>query len=451
MTGRLGTRRGFFGWGAAAGGLAAACGVVEQRGAVSAPAGQRRPVETWFVATPDDDPWGTTVTRVLNEFNAARQDYEVVISRVPDIGTKVPAVVAAGTGPDAFRGNLSQMQSYPMAGIVQPLDPFMKGDSGYRLDEFWPPVQQMSAYAGKHYGASPTMTPQGFFVNRDRLRQGGVSADRLPGTLQDWEQALHPLFEADGAGWRRIGWLPWVPNLSQAPGHYLAAFGAEWFDPKSEKVLANSTECVQVFEWLKGFGSRYGAEAIADFSSRRGANTFGRYSADGPMYDGSIAALNQGLFLYGSIKQWAPKVDFLLAPLPVARGATAGRPGMLGAPFWFISTPAREPRGGWEVLKWMTMRKETVVAKAQLDTLIPSNRSIATAKDFLDANPWAKSMIEQVVPRVKPDYVFGSAGLLNTQLQNAMTQVYQGKAGAKQALDEVVRVVQNDIDEKKRK
>jgi len=97
MTGRLSTRRGVLGWGAAAGAWAAACGVVEQREAAPAPTGQRRPVETWFVATPDDDPWGTTVTRVLSEFNAARQDYEVVISRVPDIGTKVPAVVAAGT------------------------------------------------------------------------------------------------------------------------------------------------------------------------------------------------------------------------------------------------------------------------------------------------------------------------------------------------------------------
>src|SRR5262245_59458749 len=240
MTGRSSTRRGVFGWGAAAGGWAAACGVAARREAAPAPTAPTRPVETWFVATPDDDPWGTTVTRVLNEFNAARRDYEVVISRVPDIGTKVPAVVAAGTGPDAFRGNLSQMQSYPMAGVVQPLDQYMKGDTGYRLDEFWPPVQQMSAYAGKHYGASPTMTPQGYFVNRDRLRQGGVNPDRPPGTLQDWEQALHPLFEPEGAGWRRIGWLPWVPNLSQAPGHYLAAFGAEWFDPKNERVLANS-------------------------------------------------------------------------------------------------------------------------------------------------------------------------------------------------------------------
>jgi multiple sugar transport system substrate-binding protein len=425
--------------------------VVERREAAPAAGGARTPVEAWFVATPDDDPWGTTVTRILTEFNATRQDYQVVISRVPDIGTKVPAVVAAGTGPDAFRGNLSQMQSYPMAGIVQPLDPFMKGDAGYRLDEFWPPVQQMGAYAGKHYGASPTMTPQGFFVNRDRLRQAGVNPDRPPATLQDWEQAVGPLVEREGSGLRRIGWVPWVPNLAQAPGHYFAAFGAEWFDPKNEKVLANSTACVQVFEWVRGLANRVGADALADFTARHSANNWGRYTATSPMYDGTIAALNQGLWLYGSIKQWAPRVDFQLVPLPVARGVSNWRPGMLGGPFWFITAPAREPKGGWEVLKWLTMRKESVLPKAQLDTLIPSNRTMATSREFLDANPWAKPVIEQVVPRVKPDYVFGSAGLLNSQLQLALTQVYQAKAGAKQALDEVVRVVQADIEAKKRK
>ena len=92
-----------------------------------------------------------------------------------------------------------------------------------------------------------------------------------------------------------------------------------------------------------------------------------------------------------------------------------------------------------------------MLPKARLDTLIPSNRTMATSREFLDANPWARPVVEQVVPRVKPDHVFASAGLLNTQLQLALTQVYQGKTGAKQALDEVVRVVQNDIEEKKRK
>lgn len=99
-----------------------------------------------------------------------------------------------------------------------------------------------------------------------------------------------------------------------------------------------------------------------------------------------------------------------------------------------------------------------MLPKARLGTLIPSNRTLATSREFLDANPWAKPAVEQVVPRVeqvvprvKPDHVFASAGLLNAQLRLALTRVSRGKAGAKPALDEVVRVVQHDLEEKRRK
>src|SRR5205085_8898221 len=133
--------------------------------------------------------------------------------------------------------------------------------------------------------------------------------------------------------------------------------------------------------------------------------------------------------------------------MPLWNGATNRRAGVLNANVWYITSPAKNPAGGWEVLKWITARKESVIPLAQLDTLVPSRKSIAASKEFLEFAPWTKLFAEQVVPKVKPDYIFASAALLNTQLTNALTAIYQGKANTKDALDEVVRVVQNDVDQ----
>ncbi len=437
------------GWSALVGGLAACGRVAPSPPTAGGPAKERQPVEVWFVATAEDDPWGTTVTRLVNEFDQASQDYKPLITRVPMIAQKVATSVAAGAGPDALRGGTSEMQNYPMAGIAQPLDPFIKGDKSFQPDDVYPAIKQLSTYQDKTYAVSETMIPQAFFLNRDRMRQVGMDVNKLPATLQDWEQAVPPLFTREGAGYRQIGWIPWIP-VGQAATHYFAAWGAEWFDPKNEKVTANSPACVQVFEWFRGMAGRYGADAIVDFITRNNANQWGRYTANGPMYDGSIAIFNHSLWEYGSIRQYAPKVDFQLIPMPLAKGATNGRPGVLVANFWFITTPAKNPKGGWEVLKWITVRKESVIALAQLDTLVPSRKSLATAKEFIDFAPWARLFAEEVVPKVKPDYIFASAALLNSQLQVALNNVYQGKAGTREALDDVVRTVQADLDSKKR-
>jgi ABC-type glycerol-3-phosphate transport system substrate-binding protein len=207
---------------------------------------------------------------------------------------------------------------------------------------------------------------------------------------------------------------------------------------------------VQVFEWLKSYGGRYGADQITDSIARNSTNNWGRWTTSSAMYDGSMAMYNNGLWLYGSIKQYAPQVNFQLQAMPLWKGATNGRAGVLNANFWYITAPAKNAAGGWEVLKWITARKESVIPLAQLDTLVPSRKSIAASKEFLDFAPWTKLFAEQVVPKVKPDYIFASAALLNTQLTNALTAVYLGKVGTKDALDEVARVVQSDIDQKKR-
>src|SRR5207249_7214220 len=134
--------------------------------------------------------------------------------------------VAAGIGPDAVRLGTPQMQSYPMQGIVLALDSLSKGDKAFQPDDVFPAIKELSTYQGKTYAVSETMTPQALFVNRDRVKEGGVDPDRLPNTLQELEQVVPPLFERGDSGYRKVGWVPWIPD-SGAAIHYLAAAGAD--------------------------------------------------------------------------------------------------------------------------------------------------------------------------------------------------------------------------------
>jgi ABC-type glycerol-3-phosphate transport system substrate-binding protein len=359
---------------------------------------------------------------------------------------KVTTQVVAGNPPAAFRGWVNSVQSMAPTSQLTALDDLVKRERGFNLPDYWPAAVAMSSFQGKLYGIPKTVTPTVLFYSKKRLREGGVDANRLPDTLEDWVALGDKLFEKAGDGYAKVGYVPWIPGAN-AQG-YLPAFGAEWYDARTARVTANTPECVACFEWHKSVADHYSPAALDPFVAANNAGGWGRYAKTGAMHTGLVGVWAQPGWWMGSALEWAaPDLDLAYRPLPKARAARNPKASLLTGNEWMIPAGARLQEGGWAVLQWMGSEK-VMLRLAVMDTLVPGRKSVTTNPEYA-RQPWSKVWVE-VAEKARPEDIHVSASLMATRLNAALNDVIRGRQTAKDALDAVTREVQADLDSKKR-
>ena len=302
------------------------------------------------------------------------------------------------------------------------LDDLVKRERGFNLPDFWPAAVAMSSFQGKLYGIPKTVTPTVLFYSKKRLREGGVDANRLPDTLEDWVALGDKLFEKAGDGYAKVGYVPWIPGAN-AQG-YLPAFGAEWYDARTARVTANTPECVACLEWHKSVADHYSPAALDPFVAANNAGGWGRYAKTGAMHTGLVGVWAQQGWWMGSALEWAaPDLDLAYRPLPKARAARNPRASLLTGNEWMIPAGARLQEGGWAVLQWMGSEK-VMLRLAVMDTLVPGRKSVTTNPEYA-RQPWSKVWVE-VAEKARPEDIHVSASLMATRLERRAERRHPG-------------------------
>ncbi|MGH2352079.1 MAG: extracellular solute-binding protein [Chloroflexota bacterium] len=415
--------------------------------ATGEPAAPRQTIEVWRPGAKEDKPWGVTVDEVLLELNQAQRRWEVeIIYPGAEYHKKITTQVVAGNPPAAFRGWVSSIQAMAPSEQVTALDGLAKAEKGFNLADFWPTAVALSSYQGKLYGIPTTFTPSVLFYSRGRLREAGIDPNRLPDTLQDWVALGDKLFEKSPEGYAKIGFVPHIPSVTAQA--FLPSFGADWFDAKNMKVTANTPEAVACFEWVKSVADRYGVPALDAFADQHKANGWGRYAKNGAMHNGLVPIFQRAGWWMGSALEWgAPDLDLAYRPIPPAKGATRPQAGSVTGNEWMIPQGATPLEGGWAVLKWMGS-EAVMLRMAIMDTLLPGRKSVTTHQEYAK-QPWSKVWVE-VAGNARPEDVFMSGAMLLQRLNAALNDVIHSKRAPKEALDDVTREVQADLDSKRR-
>ncbi|MBM4457064.1 MAG: extracellular solute-binding protein [Chloroflexi bacterium] len=385
----------------------------------------------------------------VKRFNDKSDKFVVEHIVVPwgEIMNKVIQSTAAKNPPDVYRGWAWIVGDHAPIGGLTDLTPFANADASFKPDDYWPATLEQMKYQGKIYAISISTMIWFLYYNKDRMKEKGVDTEKTPTDLEGWEEVGHKLYELDGKKVNKVGFVPWIPwyNLFG----WGATRGAEVWDPNTQKCIANDAKnkpiFVALFNWHKGYATKYGYEELQAFITTYSGNTFGRNTPEGAWYTGKLGIWALETWLYNDFKEYGPKVSFGVTKMPSPKGVK-GKPGGLTANMYLVPANSKNPAGGYAFGHFMGSDPWVAVNKCVPDAVLPSRRSTATQPEVLSGLPWAKMVIDEIVPYVMPlpsmPAVSGYQGRLNTAVTNVLTQ----NADPAKELDQAVELAQKDVD-----
>ena len=286
----------------------------------------------------------------VDAFNHSQNRIVVDFLSVGQIEEKTLLATAGGDPPDVSGVYLVDVCAFADRNALTPLTPFIRAD-GLTPDQFTSRYARafadMGTYRGEIWSVPSTPTTTALYWNKDAFRAAGLDPEQPPRTTGELVAMSQKLTRRDAEGnLTQVGFLP------QLQAWWVWAFplwfGGQIFDGTNITIGTNPTN-VKTFAWLGDFTRTYGLENVRHLSS-----TFGSLATpDDPFMSGKVAMMMDGVWRYNYIQQFAPGLNYGVAPMPAAipgiNDFTLAESDML-----VIPRGARHPREAWEFLKYIS-------------------------------------------------------------------------------------------------
>jgi ABC-type glycerol-3-phosphate transport system substrate-binding protein len=299
--------------------------------------------------------WGgfeaEAMQKVVDAFNRSQDRVAVEYLSVSSVDRKTLVATAGGDPPDVAGVWLPNVYGFVDRDALMPLDGFIRSE-GYTLEQWIARYSrvygQMCEYRGHIWAVSSTPSATALHWNKRLFREAGLDPDRPPRTLQELDEFADRLTKRDPASGRilQIGFLP------QEPGWFSWAFPA-WFGgvylDREGIAIGRTDGALAAYRWVEGYTRKYGLDAIKSFTA--GFGSFA--SPQNAFMAGKVAMVFQGVWMNNYITQFAPGLEYGVAPFPVAR------PGVeeftvAEADVLVIPRGAHHPREAWEFIKYVS-------------------------------------------------------------------------------------------------
>ncbi len=284
---------------------------------------------------------------VVNKFNESQDKYFVDMLSVSGITNKVLLSTSGGIPPDVAGLFGAQMAQYGALGLARPLDDLIERD-GIRAEDYIPAYWEMGRYEDRHIAFPSTPATTALHYNAADWRAGGFDPDNPPKTLEEFDKIAFALNKktADGK-LQKAGFLPNEPGWWNFG--FGALFGAKYWDG-GDKLLLNSPEMIEAYEWVQKYHREIGPGAVSNFKG--GLGTFD--SPQNGFMSGTVSSVLQGVWMANFIQMHNPDLDWRAAPFP----HPASKPEMEGFTFvdmdiLIIPRGAKNVEGAWEFIKYV--------------------------------------------------------------------------------------------------
>lgn len=342
---------------------------------------------------------------------------------------------AAGTPPDVVMNNREFLPALAEASLLEPLEPYM-AHARITPGQFVDLDIKMCQWTGKTYGL-PVLTAGAngiTFYNTTHFAEAGLPADRLPATWPEFESHARRLTAGPRWGGNlRGGIAGFLAYLIPHKGSYVSEDGRKltFGDSRGLDVM---TLYSRFYEALGGY------DAFQAWSSARLSG-----EANTPFFVQTLSMdLSGGDWYPYQIQQFAPQLQYRVDVAPAFPGDKKQSVGRTGLSYQ-LPKGVKHPREAWELLSFMTGRKEGTLWFAQ-----QQGRASARKEDNRDAS-YAKvpnwtaivKMVEEAVAVTFTPVEQEISGAVNGAINN----VLQKKQGPKEALDQAVQVGQAALDD----
>lgn len=320
---------------------------------------------------------------VIAAFNQSQDKIVVKGVSSPDFQKQLAQMSGSSGGFDISDNFGSTVGSWASKGILEPLDTYIQRDS-YDLTDFVPAALASNQYQGKTYAMPIAVHTLLLLYNKKLFAEAGIAEP--PKTFDELKDDIAKLTKTDASG-----------NLTQlglnSPDFTTLAyaFGGDWFDAQGNPTPDNAGNLAALHFWADNVVEKYGSDTIKKFASG-----FGEYaSAQNPFFAGKVAMSIEGEWLPVFAKQFAPSLDWGVAPLPYP----ADKPNLAGSTslassMFFIPKNAPHKDAAWEFLKFLESNQGMLDFTYALGNLPARTSLLADPKynDIPQFSAWLQSL-----------------------------------------------------------
>ena len=408
--------------------------------AASTPAAKPASFTYWC---PFQTPEAQLAGKQVERFNTEQQANAIFDAIGPgNAATKVQTAIASGVPPDLVALHV-EAYSWGPKGLLQPLDAFAQRDKW--TSEGWSPAAWQSLHAeGKLWGTLQSLNVYAFHINLDAYKKASLDPAKPPTTADALDQMANVLTHSGGDGTlTELGFVPWQGTPTPQLFHWGWAFGGEFYDANTDKVLAATDErLLEALTWMVSYAKKYDANKIAAFLAQYKS---GFTSESDPWYLGKLVTKVDGSWLRSWVPRYAKQLDYTIVKTPTANGVP---PISLVAPAWMFNIPAgaKNAEGAWRLAKGFTS-KQNAIEYSNLVGDVPPFADAAHDPAFQQALPFAQVFVELSETGGK---VFPQMPVLDVyqqQLNAVVNDAIHLKVEPESGLANVAKIVQSKLDE----
>lgn len=337
----------------------------------AAPEAEKTKVTFWYL-------WGgdtaERLEKIIDEYNAQSDKYVVEGLSVGD-SQKIITAISAGNGPDLTDDFASNLGKYASAGVMEPLDEYVK-DPDYAIDDFIPAALDSCRMDGKLYAIPLNVNFKGLYYNKTLLAEAGYTEP--PKTMEEMYEMAVKTTKVAADGTLETCGFPDFPTV-----YYLDAFvpaaGGQWYTEDGMPAPADNEGNRYALELIRKFREQFGVEKVQQFGAG------GKYlDPTDPFLLGKQAFRIDGAWLGKDINEtFKSDLDYgvTFVPYPEAHPEYAQR-AFVSSSIFFISARSKNKEGAWDFLSYLT-GKQGMVDFTVASGDFPSRISTLTNEEFL--------------------------------------------------------------------
>jgi len=390
----------------------------------------------------------TAYQKAADEFSQKNPNVKVSVEVVPGSETdvaKLMTAVRSGAGPDIAVIDRFTVAQRAASGLLVDLTPLIAKEGKDLSQEYSEAPWQEVLYQKKVYALPTNTDARVLFYNKQLLKEAGVDLSEFdpakgPIDPQRFKEIAFKLNKTDSSGaYTRIGFVPW---LEQGWGYTWGfAFGGSFFDFANCKVTATDPGVVKGYQFVYDW-----AKALDPQKARTFVDTYWQWPSVGtlpdsqmPFFTGKVAFVISGNWVFSTMKDAAPNLDYGVTYIPAPNGQKTSWSGG-----WSVAIlqGGKNIEASYQLLRFVAGEEgQTLLAKEA--SSLPTMKSLLQRKDlyapeyefFLNLLPVSKS---------RPPIPVGA--LYWDKLKEALEAVMTNSQTPEAALKAVVEEVQPQMD-----
>lgn len=372
---------------------------------------------------------------IVDKFNAAHPDIAFNMTTVFGQYDKVLTAIAGGNPPDVVSAVwLHELVSMAGRKGLMPLTPYAEKDQ-ITGDPYFPNLWDAWHWKNELWGLAITANSNVIAYRKDLFAEVGLDPEAPPKTIAELDAAAMKLdkIAADGTIERYgiyPGGISWWGNV----------FGGNFFDEENGKITANDEPIVAALDWMGQYAKRLDPTKVAAFQQG-----FGDYmSPQNAFFVGKEAMTQVGEWFISFVDKFAPGLDYDFIAAPIPEGGRENCTNFGGSIFT-IPMGVKNPDASWEFIKFLSA-DENMGEFCYVIHNVPPKTAVAYQERFI-GDPKFKLAVDLLSGKNS----FGPpktpvTSFYFTKLAEAEDAVKQGQKTAKEALDEVTQVTQEEYD-----